>query len=75
MAKPYGLANQKLCYIQIVRNIEKSGEHDLERTEEWSVNTDSGVKLELDFILYITECEKPCDIPKTVERKSNGNGT
>ena len=26
MAKQYGLANQNLCYIQILLNIEKSGE-------------------------------------------------
>ena len=26
----YGLANQKLCYIQMLLNIEKSGEQDKE---------------------------------------------
>ena len=26
LAKAYGLANQKLCYIQMLLNIEKSGE-------------------------------------------------
>ena len=30
MAKPYGLANQKLCYIQMLLTIEKSGEQDKE---------------------------------------------
>ena len=28
LAKPYGLANQKLCYIQMFLNIENSGEQD-----------------------------------------------
>ena len=28
LAKPYGLANQKLCYFQMHLNIEKSGEQD-----------------------------------------------
>ena len=28
LAKPYGLANQKLCYIQMQLNIEKSVEQD-----------------------------------------------
>ena len=26
--EPYGLANQRLCYIQMLLNIEKSGGHD-----------------------------------------------
>ena len=34
-----GLANQKLCYIQMVLNTEKSGEQDKERSKEWLVNT------------------------------------
>ena len=28
LAKPYGLANQKMWYIQMLLNIEKSGELD-----------------------------------------------
>ena len=28
-AKPYGLVNQKLCYIQMLLNVEKSGEQGL----------------------------------------------
>ena len=28
LAKPYGLANQKSCYIQMLLNIEKSVEQD-----------------------------------------------
>ena len=32
LAKPYGLANYKLCYIQRLLNIEKSGEQDQERS-------------------------------------------
>ena len=32
LAKPYILANQKLCYIQMLLNIEKSGEQDKERS-------------------------------------------
>ena len=28
LAKPYDLANQKLCYIQMLRNTEKYGEQD-----------------------------------------------
>ena len=30
LAKPYGLANQKLCYIQIVLNIDQFWEQDKE---------------------------------------------
>ena len=36
----YGLANQKLCYVQMRRNTEKSGEQDWEHSKEWLVNTD-----------------------------------
>ena len=32
LAKPYGLANQRLCYIQMLLNIEKSGKYDKERS-------------------------------------------
>ena len=39
LAKPYGLANQKMCYIQMLLNIEKSGEWDKERSQERLVNT------------------------------------
>ena len=39
LAKPYGLANQKLCYIITMLNIEKSGEQDKERSQEWLLNT------------------------------------
>ena len=42
MAKPYGLANQKLCYIQMLQNIENSLGHVKEHSEEWLVNTDPG---------------------------------
>ena len=38
LAKPVGLANQKLRYIQMLLNIEKSVEQ--EPSEEWLVNTD-----------------------------------
>ena len=38
----YGLANQKLCYIQMLLNIEESGEQDQECSEEWLVNTGPG---------------------------------
>ena len=38
MAKPYGLASQKLCYIQMLLNIENSGEQEEERSLEWLVN-------------------------------------
>ena len=31
-SKPYGLANQKLCYIQMLLNKEKAGEQDYERS-------------------------------------------
>ena len=37
--KPYGLANQKLCYIQMLLNKEKSREQDQEGCREWLVNT------------------------------------
>ena len=40
MAKPYGLANQKLCDIQMLLNIELFGEFDFERSYELLVNTD-----------------------------------
>ena len=34
---PYGLADQKLFYIQMPLNIEKSGEQDKEQSKEWLV--------------------------------------
>ena len=40
MAKPYGLANQKLCYVQMLLNVEKSGEQDQECSQECRLNTD-----------------------------------
>ena len=40
--RPYGLANQKLCYIPMLLNNEKSGEKDQEVSKEWLVNTDPG---------------------------------
>ena len=42
MAKPYSLANQKLCSIQMLLHREKSEEQDLECSEEWLLNTDPG---------------------------------
>ena len=36
------LANQKLCYIRVLLNIEKSGEQDQESSQEWLVNRDPG---------------------------------
>ena len=42
MAKPYRLANQKLCYIQMSLNINKGLENDREQSKEWLVNTDPG---------------------------------
>ena len=47
LAKPHGLANQKVCYIQVFLKIEKSGEKDKEHLIEWSVNRDP------DFFLYL----------------------
>ena len=47
MAKPYGLANQKLWYIQMFLAIEKSGEEDKERSQKWFVNTDP------DYVLVV----------------------
>ena len=41
--EPYRSANQKLCFIQVLISIEKSGEQDQERSEEWLVNTDPDV--------------------------------
>ena len=35
----YGLANQKLCYVQMLLNIQQSGEQDKECSKEWLVNT------------------------------------
>ena len=45
LAKPYGLANQKLYYIQMPLNIGKSREQDKEQSKEWLVNTDYGLKI------------------------------
>ena len=42
MVKSYGLANQKLLYIQIILNVEKFGGQKLKRFKEWLVNTDPG---------------------------------
>ena len=39
--QPYDLAIQKPCYFQMLLNIEKSGEQDLQRSTEWLVNTDT----------------------------------
>ena len=50
MAKPYGLANQKLGYIQMFLNIEKSGQQDKERCTEWLVNMDPG-NFSIEFLL------------------------
>ena len=35
LAKLYALANQKLCYIQMLLNTEKSGEQDEDCSLEW----------------------------------------
>ena len=40
LAKPYGLANQKVCCIQMLLNILKKKPFGT-RLEEWLVNTDS----------------------------------
>ena len=37
LAKRYSLANQKLYYIQMLLNVEKSEEQDQECSEEWLV--------------------------------------
>ena len=37
LAKPYGLANQKLCYIQMLLDRDKSGEQDWERSKRMVV--------------------------------------
>ena len=37
--------NQKLCYIQMMLDIEKSGEQDKKRCEEWLVNTDPDLSI------------------------------
>ena len=52
MAKLYGLANQKLCYIQMLLNIEKSREQGQERSEEWLMNTDPGDILMDEQVLF-----------------------
>ena len=61
MAKPYALANQKLCYIQVPLNIEKSGEQDKEKSREWLVNTGPGKSPRsknenLRILLPVVEC-------------------
>ena len=40
LTKLYDLVNQKLCYIQMLLNAEKSVEQDLELSAEWLLNTD-----------------------------------
>ena len=47
MAKPYSLANPKLCYIPMLLNTEKSEEYDKERSKERLVNTDSGLRIQI----------------------------
>ena len=42
MAKPYGLANQRLCYIWMLHIVEKSGEQDKECSKEKLVNSEYG---------------------------------
>ena len=42
MAKPYGLASQKLCYIQMLLDNNKNGEQDQKYSQEWLVNTVQG---------------------------------
>ena len=43
--KPYGLANQKLCFIQMLLKVEKSREwKNQKRSKEWFVNTAPGRK-------------------------------
>ena len=44
LAKPYSLANQKLCCIQMLLNAEKSEEQDEECSQEWLVSTDPEVR-------------------------------
>ena len=46
LAKPYGLANQKLYYIQLWLNIEISGEQGREHAKEWLLNTGPGFTYE-----------------------------
>ena len=41
MAKPYGLANQKMYYIQIYKILEKK--KDKEYSSEWLVNAGPGL--------------------------------
>ena len=43
LAEQNGLANQKLCYIQMLLNTEKSVKQDLKRSKEWLVKTDPEV--------------------------------
>ena len=45
LAKPYGLANQMLCYIQMLLTIEKSGEQDQNVLKNAWCITDSGTLL------------------------------
>ena len=42
LAKPYGLANQKLCYSTL--KFTNLGEKDREFSWEWLMNTDASVK-------------------------------
>ena len=59
MAKPYGLANQKMCYIQMPLNIGNSREQDKEQSEEWLVNTDPGVCISRVGECFVSHVEGP----------------
>ena len=41
LVKPYGLANQKLCYFQMFLDIDKYRGQDKECSYEWYVKTDT----------------------------------
>ena len=58
LAKPYGLSNQKLCFIQMCN----FGEKDKECSWEWLVNTDPGSVFKT--ILETILCRFPYDVHK-----------
>ena len=66
----YGLANQELCYIQMLLNIEKSGEKDKERLQECLVNTGpnlSSYRFDVTSGLCRSDCRQILDSSKLKE--------
>ena len=65
MAKPNGLANQKLCYIQMPLDIEKSGEQEKEQCKEWLVYMGPG------FLPYTARKKQLQPLPFDIEESNS----